>query len=86
MYVNTVPAQRQSEYLAEIINMISASTGNGISSIERPALICVFSQCKKRDEPFDIDICTEQLLTFMEKGAQLLGTKKTFEIEFWSFT
>lgn len=88
IYVNTVPSHRQGEYLTALLDFASLAE-NKISSVERPSLICVFNQCKKKDEPFDIDSSTEQLLSFMDKRVRLLETFRTIDfvkIPDWQFT
>jgi hypothetical protein len=44
VYVNTVPAKRESMYLDRVLEFVEKSQ-TGVSSAEMPSLILVYNQC-----------------------------------------
>lgn len=78
IYVNTVPAKRESEYLERVLEFAEAAQKE-LSSVERPSLIMVFNQCNKREEPFDIDESTNQFFTLVDREKKLLASFRTVD-------
>ena len=46
VYVNTVPAKRESMYLDRVLEFVEKSQ-TGVSSAEMPSLILVYNQCSE---------------------------------------
>ena len=63
VYVNTVPAKRESMYLDRVLEFVEKSR-TGVSSAEMPSLILVYNQCNRRHKPFDIKESTEHFCKF----------------------
>ncbi len=78
VYVNTVPAKRESMYLDRVLEFVEKSQ-TGVSSAELPSLILVYNQCPKRQKPFDIAEATDHFFVFVDREKKLLESYRTVD-------
>jgi hypothetical protein len=78
VYVNTVPAKRESMYLDRVLEFVEKSQ-TGVSSAEMPSLILVYNQCPKRQKPFDIAEATDHFFVFVDREKKLLESYRTVD-------
>jgi hypothetical protein len=78
VYVNTVPAKRESEYLERVQEFVQRSQA-GVASAEAPSLILVRNVCPRRAKPFGVAEATEDFFTFIDRERKLTESYRSVD-------